>query len=249
MKILLSGATGQMGKAITEVVASHNTEQIVAGFAKNTDDSLPYPVYNNLDISEDTDVIIDFSSPAVLEELLSYAKTKNIGIVLASTGYSDEDISKIKEASTVIPILYSGNLSLGVNVMQIIAEKLASMLEDFDIEIIEKHHRYKVDSPSGTAKMLFEAVNKGRENKLNALQGRDGFYSERPVSEVGVSSLRGGNIVGEHTVYYCGEDEVIELKHIASSKKIFANGAIKAARFLLNRAPGLYNMNDVLMEV
>ncbi|WP_425538662.1 4-hydroxy-tetrahydrodipicolinate reductase [Microaceticoccus formicicus] len=249
MKILLSGATGQMGKAITEVIASHNTDQIVAGFAKDVNDALPYPVYNHLEISEEIDVIVDFSSPAALRELLDFAVSKNIGIVLASTGYSDEDVSVIKDASTKIPILYSGNLSLGVNVMQIIAEKLASMLEDFDIEIVEKHHRYKVDSPSGTAKMLFEAVNKGRDNKLNALQGRDGFYSERTVSEVGVSSLRGGNIVGEHTVYYCGEDEVIELKHIAASKKIFANGAIKAARFLINRAPGLYNMNDVLMEV
>lgn len=249
MKILLSGATGQMGKAITEVIASHNTDQIVAGFAKDVNDTLPYPVYNHLDISEEIDVIVDFSSPAALRELLDFAISKNIGIVLASTGYTDEDVSIIKHASAKIPILYSGNLSLGVNVMQIIAEKLASMLEDFDIEIVEKHHRYKVDSPSGTAKMLFEAVNKGRDNKLNALQGRDGFYSERPVSEVGISSLRGGNIVGEHTVYYCGEDEVIELKHIAASKKIFANGAIKAARFLINRAPGLYNMNDVLMEV
>lgn len=249
MKILLSGATGQMGKAITEVIVSHNTDQIVAGFAKDVNDALPYPVYNHLEISEEIDVIVDFSSPAALRELLDFAVSKNIGIVLASTGYSDEDVSLIKDASAKIAILYSGNLSLGVNVMQIIAEKLASMLEDFDIEIVEKHHRYKVDSPSGTAKMLFEAVNKGRDNKLTALQGRDGFYSERPVSEVGVSSLRGGNIVGEHTVYYCGEDEVIELKHIAASKKIFANGAIKAARFLINRAPGLYNMNDVLMEV
>lgn len=248
MKILLSGATGQMGKAITEVIASRNTDQIVAGYAKDVNDTLPYPVYNHLDIKEDIDVIIDFSSPATLDELLNYAIDKNLGIVLASTGYSDEDVSKIEDASKKIPILYSGNLSLGVNVMQIIAEKLSAMLEDFDIEIVEKHHRYKVDSPSGTAKMLFEAVNKGRDKKLNALQGRDGFYSERPVTEVGVSSLRGGNIVGEHTVYFCGEDEVIELKHIAASKKIFANGSQKAARYLLGRKPGLYNMNDVLAE-
>lgn len=237
-----------MGKAITEVIASRNTDQIVAGYAKDVNDTLPYPVYNHLDIKEDIDVIIDFSSPATLDELLNYAIDKNLGIVLASTGYSDEDVSKIEDASKKIPILYSGNLSLGVNVMQIIAEKLSAMLEDFDIEIVEKHHRYKVDSPSGTAKMLFEAVNKGRDKKLNALQGRDGFYSERPVTEVGVSSLRGGNIVGEHTVYFCGEDEVIELKHIAASKKIFANGSQKAARYLLGRKPGLYNMNDVLAE-
>lgn len=237
-----------MGKAITEVIASRNTDQIVAGYAKDVNDTLPYPVYNHLDIKEDIDVIIDFSSPATLDELLNYAIDKNLGIVLASTGYSDEDISKIEDASKKIPILYSGNLSLGVNVMQIIAEKLSAMLEDFDIEIVEKHHRYKVDSPSGTAKMLFEAVNKGRDKKLIALQGRDGFYSERPVTEVGVSSLRGGNIVGEHTVYFCGEDEVIELKHIAASKKIFANGSLKAARYLLGRKPGLYNMNDVLAE-
>ena len=248
MKVLLSGATGQMGKAITEVVASHNRDEIVAGYAKEKTTDLPYPVYDTLNIDEDVDVIIDFSSPAALDELLNFATEKNLGIVLAATGYSEEEVSKINEASKNIPILYSGNLSLGVNVMQIIAEKLAHMLSDFDIEIVEKHHRYKVDSPSGTAKMLFEAVNRGRDEKLNALQGRDGFYKERPITEVGVSSLRGGNIVGEHTLYYCGEDEVIELKHIAASKKIFANGAIKAARFLIDRKPGLYNMNDVLVE-
>ena len=126
---------------------SHNTDQIVAGFAKDVNDALPYPVYNHLEISEEIDVIVDFSSPAALRELLDFAVSKNIGIVLASTGYSDEDVSVIKDASTKIPIIYSGNLSLGVNVMQIIAERLASMLEDFDIEIVEKHHRYKVDSP------------------------------------------------------------------------------------------------------
>ncbi|MDO5717672.1 MAG: 4-hydroxy-tetrahydrodipicolinate reductase [Tissierellia bacterium] len=248
MKILLSGATGQMGKTITEMVSDSNHE-IVAGFAKEPSNIYDYPVYSNLNIEEDVDIIIDFSSPHALNELLDFAEKKGIGIVLASTGYSDSDIEKIKSASNKIPIVFSGNLSVGINVMQMIAEKLSSLLKGFDIEIVEKHHRYKADSPSGTAKMLFDSVNKGRDNSLFKLEGRSGFYDERKENEVGISSIRGGNIVGEHSVLFCGTDEIIEIKHIASSKKIFANGSIQAAEFLLDKESGLYDMNNVLMEV
>src|SRR5699024_1594666 len=146
-----------------------------------------------------------------------------------------ENVEKIEAAAKQIPILYSGNLSLGVNVMEIVTEKLAQVLADFDIEIIEKHHRYKKDAPSGTAKMLFEAVNKGRNGELVEVDGRAGITEGRQSNEVGVSAIRGGNIVVEHSVIFAGEDEVVEIKHTDTSKKIFAHGAVKAAEFLLTK--------------
>lgn len=245
LRIILGGYDGQMGRVIREVL-DPDKYQIVAGLSlegKNEE----IPVYENpKDIKEKADLIIDFSAPSALDGILAYGLDKNIPLVLAATGYTDEDCNKINKASKEIPVLSSGNMSLGVNVMEAISEKMAAMLEDFDIEIVEKHHRYKKDSPSGTAKMLFDAVNKGRDKSLEELDGRSGFYDERPETEVGISAIRGGNIVGEHTIIFAGQDEVLELTHRASSKKIFALGALKAADFILGQKPGLYTMKDVL---
>lgn len=246
LKILLSGASGQMGNVISQIVEEKDDLEIVCGFAKENYKT-NFPVYTSLnDVKEKVDVLIDFSGAGVLDSIINYAKENNIPLVLASTGYTEEQESKIYDLSENLPILYSRNMSLGVNVMESISEKMASMLSDFDIEIIEKHHNLKKDSPSGTAKMLFEAVNKGRNNTLKELDGRSGFYDGRPKNEVGISSIRAGNIVGEHTIIFAGEDEVIELTHKASSKKIFANGALKAASFIVNEQSGLYTMQDVL---
>lgn len=245
LRIILGGYDGQMGRVIREAL-DPDIYQIVAGLSlegKNEE----IPVYENpKDIKEKADLIIDFSAPSALDGILAYGLDKNIPLVLAATGYTDEDYNKINKASKEIPVLSSGNMSLGVNVMEAISEKMAAMLEDFDIEIVEKHHRYKKDSPSGTAKMLFDAVNKGRVKSLEELDGRSGFYDERPETEVGISAIRGGNIVGEHTIIFAGQDEVLELTHRASSKKIFALGALKAADFILGQKPGLYTMKDVL---
>lgn len=245
LRIILGGYDGQMGRVIREAL-DPDIYQIVAGLSlegKNEE----IPVYENpKDIKEKADLIIDFSAPSALDGILAYGLNKNIPLVLAATGYTDEDYNKINKASKEIPVLSSGNMSLGVNVMEAISEKMAAMLEDFDIEIVEKHHRYKKDSPSGTAKMLFDAVNKGRDKSLEELDGRSGFYDERPETEVGISAIRGGNIVGEHTIIFAGQDEVLELTHRASSKKIFALGALKAADFILGQKPGLYTMKDVL---
>ncbi len=248
MNVLLSGATGAMGHTVTELLEDSEEENIVAGYATEATGVYGYPVYEDLDeVSEEVDVIIDFSSPDFLKELLQYGRENKIGLVLATTGFSSEQEQAIAEASKEVPIVYSRNMSLGVNVLEIITNQLASMLPDFDIEIVEKHHRYKKDSPSGTALMLYDAANEGREGKLQALEGRAGNYEERPDSEIGISAVRGGTIVGEHTVIYAGEDEVVEIKHSAQSKKIFANGARQAARFLLDQTDGLYTMDDVLM--
>ncbi|HHT24403.1 MAG TPA: 4-hydroxy-tetrahydrodipicolinate reductase [Clostridiaceae bacterium] len=251
MKILLSGATGKMGHMITDLLKSSEQHQIVAGFAAELGPDLPYPVYLDLadiDNPEQIDVIIDFSNPASLNALLDFGIKNNLPMVIASTGYSDEQEAAIKAASEKVAILHAKNMSLGVNVMQIMVEQLASMLKNFDIEIIEKHHRYKVDSPSGTAKMLFDAANKGRADSLHALNGRAGIYDGRNKNEIGIAAIRGGTIVGEHSVIFAGEDEIIEIKHNANSRKVFANGAIQAAEFVVEQPAGFYDMDDVLQK-
>lgn len=246
LRILLSGASGQMGKVISQMLENNKDMEISCGFTKENYKA-SFPVYTSLaDIKEEVDVLIDFSEASALEPIIEYGQKNKIPLVLASTGYTEEQEGKIYDLAEDLAILYSRNMSLGVNVMEAIAEKMAAMLSDFDIEIIEKHHNLKKDSPSGTAKMLFESVNKGRNNKLSELDGRSGFYEERPKNEVGISSIRAGNIVGEHTLIFAGEDEIIELTHKASSKKIFASGALKAAQFIVDEEAGLYTMQDVL---
>lgn len=246
LKIILVGATGQMGKTISNLVDTIENIEIVYGVADENGRDLKFPVSEDFPTEKIANVLVDFSTPKLLKNILNYGISTNTPLVLATTGYSLEDLEKIEEASTVIPILQTGNMSVGVNVMEMVVETLSRILEGYDIEIVEKHHKYKVDSPSGTAKMLFEAANRGRENKLNSLEGRAGFFEERPGTEVGISSIRGGNIVGEHSVIFAGVDEIIEIKHIANSKAIFASGAIRGAKFLANKNPGLYTMDDVL---
>lgn len=248
MNILLSGATGKMGRMLIDMLQD-SKHHIVAGYAAEKDPALPFPVcldLNDCPETEQIDVIIDFSSPHALDVLIAFAVRNKIPIVIATTGFSEEQERKIVVAAEHIPVFHSKNMSLGINIMQAVVEQLAAKLGDFDIEIIEKHHRYKADSPSGTAKILFESVNKGRKQSLKALEGRSGFYPGRSHEEVGISAIRGGTIVGEHTVLFAGEDEIIEVKHTANSRAVFANGAIKAAEFLIRQDVGFYDMNDVL---
>lgn len=246
MNILISGVTGAMGQVLVDVITD-SKHQVVAGFANKSSDKFNFPVYTSLtEVKEEVDLVIDFSQPASLEVLLDYGKSNNIPLVIATTGYTPEEEEAIQKASDEIPILFSKNMSLGINMMEKIVHQLAHALPQFDIEIIEKHHRYKKDSPSGTAKMLVEAAKTGRSEDSPVLEGRSGHYDERVKNEIGVMAVRGGTIVGEHTVLFAGEDEVIEIKHSAQSKKVFANGALTAAEFLAGRAPGFYDMNDVL---
>lgn len=247
MKIILSGCTGSMGKVITELISKEKIKmEIVAGFARKKRRDFKYPIYNNFtEIREEADLILDFSSHSCLEEILDYALKMNLPVVLASTGYSKDQERQIKSASNEIPILYSGNMSIGINVLLNVLEKLSRDLEGFNIEIIEKHHKYKSDSPSGTANMLFDAVNKGRDGSLLKKEGRHGIDLLRKPEEVGIHAIRGGTITGEHSVIFAGIDEIIEIKHIASSKTIFAIGALKACKFIIDREVGLYDMKDV----
>lgn len=246
MNILISGVTGAMGQVLVDLI-SDSKHRVVAGFANKSLEKFNFPVYTSLtDVEEEVDLVIDFSQPTSLKALLDYGKSNNIPLVIATTGYTDEEEQAIREASSEISILFAKNMSLGINMTEKIVEQLAHALPQFDIEIIEKHHRYKKDSPSGTAKMLVEAAKAGRSDESPVLEGRSGHYDERIKNEIGVMAVRGGTIVGEHTVLFAGEDEVIEIKHSAQSKKVFANGALTAAEFLVEQAPGLYDMNDVL---
>lgn len=230
MEIIIHG-TGVMGKLIKETV-ENNKNMRVTGFA----DELTV---------ETGDVIIDFSHYSRLDSLLDYSKNKKIPLVVATTGYSDETLKKIKKTAEVIPVLLSSNMSLGVNLLNDILERIVPVLyENYDIEIVEKHHNKKVDSPSGTAKTLVETIEKSCPENMREQYGREG-NSKREKYEIGIHSLRGGTIVGEHSVLFCGEDEIIEIKHTAMSKKIFVVGALKAAEFLIGKEAGLYTMKDI----
>lgn len=230
IKIIIHG-TGTMS-SILKSVAEAEEDLEVSGFADDL-------------TNEKGDIIIDFSHFSRIPNMLNFAVNNNIPIVICTTGYDDKILSQIKEASSKIPILLSSNTSIGINLMNDLVSKMAENLNGFDIEIIETHHNKKVDSPSGTAKTLFNAINQTLENKMNLINGREGNH-KRDKNEIGIHSIRGGSVVGEHRVIFYGDDEAIEIKHSAMSKKIFVYGAIKAAKFLIGKNPNLYGMKDVL---
>lgn len=247
MNILLNGANGRMGKeVITAVNNQENNFKIVCGYDKD-EANLGFPVYNNIEkIHENLDVIIDFSVPAATFEILKYAKKNGIPIVIATTGFSKEELEKIEEYSKEIPIFRSSNMSLDINLMANIIQKVAQVLTDSDIEIIETHHNRKVDSPSGTAILLADAINEVLNEKKEYTFDRMQKREKRNKNEIGFSSIRGGNIVGEHTVAFFGESETLEITHKAYSRQVFAEGALKAAEYIVNKKSGLYNMKDIV---
>lgn len=243
MKIILCGACGQMGKNVTELAG----EQIVCGIDLNPSPA-PYPVYKSFgEITEKADVVIDFSSPKELSARLDYCADNRLPIVLASTGFTDEDLKRIDACAKKTAVFKTGNLSIGVNLLQYLVKKAAEVLGgDFDAEIIERHHRIKKDAPSGTALMLAESVNEGFGGNKRNIYGRKGAVGARTREEIGIHAVRGGTIVGEHEVMFAGEDEIVTLSHSARSRRVFASGALKAAAFLLDKPAGLYDMNDLL---
>lgn len=246
MNILLVGATGAMGKVLTELIEEQENMNIVAGISAE-EVKLPYPLYSDFSsIKEQADMIIDFSNAKVTPALLDYIQETKIPAVIATTGLSDELKQRMEELSKESPIFYTQNMSLGINIMSEAIKLLASALQDFDIEILEAHHNQKVDAPSGTAELLFHSV---KEIKQDAypVYDRSSQRKKRDANEVGISALRGGTIVGEHSVFFCGTDEIVEIKHSAGSKKVFAKGAIRAAEFLIQKNNGLYNMKDVIL--
>ena len=236
MKAVVVGY-GAMGHIIADMLKEKN--ELAAVVALECD-------YKKLDdVKEEFDVIIDFSNPANLDMIYDYSKKTKCPVVFATTGYTNDQLEKINDLAKVSPVLRSANFSLGVILLNRLVKEATPILKDFDIEIIEAHHNKKVDSPSGTAKMLLDSV--VQETGYSPVYGREG-YSPRQKNEIGVHSLRGGTVVGEHEVNYYGVDEVISLKHTAQSKKIFAVGAIKAAAWLCDKNAGFYNMDDVLFQ-
>lgn len=247
LKILISGALGHVGRKITEVCKTSDKYSVVCGVDRITD-SGDFPIFTDFDnVNIIPDIIIDFSNPSVLEGLLKFATKNNIPCILATTGYSNEQIEKIKEASKTIPVFFTANMSLGINLLCSLVKKASAVLGDgFDVEIIEKHHNQKIDAPSGTALMLANAINNINEDKYYYEFDRHSKRVKRSPNEIGIHSVRGGTIVGEHDVIFAGKDEVLTLSHSAFSKEVFVSGALKAADFLIEKPAGLYDMNDVL---
>lgn len=249
-KILLSGCNGAMGQVITKLAEKKKNLKIVAGYDVNTSIKNTYPVFNNLkECNVNADVIIDFSHPAAFESLLEFARAKKIPSVFATTGLANSQINALKAASKDIPVFYAANMSIGVNLLINLVKKAAKVLEkDFDIEIVEKHHNLKIDAPSGTALAIADAVNSVLDEKHNYVYDRHSSRKRRSKKEIGIHAVRGGTIVGEHSVIFAGNDEIIELNHIAMSKEIFAEGALNAAVFMHGKGAGMYGMDDLIQS-
>lgn len=236
-----------MGNAVINLVKENDDINIVAGVDAYVK-PLDFPVFKSFaEVGITPDVIVDFSNVAALDGLLDFALKQKVPAVIATTGFDDKQISAIKAASKKIPVFFTANMSLGINVLSSLVKKAASILgSDFDVEIVEKHHNRKLDAPSGTALMLANAVNSAFEDTYVYEYDRHSKRRMRPKNEIGIHSVRGGTIVGEHEVIFAGHEEVITLSHSAQSKGVFAAGAVAAARFLANAAPGLYDMSDLL---
>ena len=247
IKVLVCGIGGKMGANITALLNCDNQAQAVCGVDLHTPENCKIPVYSSFGgVKENVDVIIDFSSPKVIREELGWAVKNKVPAVLASTGYSADDLKFIDECSEKIAIFRTANFSLGVNLLVKLVRQAALVLgENFDIEIIEKHHNKKADAPSGTALMLADSANSAFGGDKKYLNGREGIIGRRG-NEIGIHAVRGGTIVGEHDVMFAGEDEIVTLSHSAHSKSVFASGAIKAAKWLVGKPAGTYDLFDVL---
>lgn len=248
VRLIVSGCNGKMGRMITACVANRCDCEIVAGFDINTESSGGYPVYANpLNCDVQADAIIDFSHPSALSGVLQYAKEHKLPVVVATTGLSQQQIDSVKASAADVPVFFSANMSLGISLLAELARKAAAVLgEDFDVEILEKHHNQKIDAPSGTALLLADALKDALPYEAEYTFDRHAVRQKRDRKEIGFSSIRGGTIVGEHDVIFAGRDEVLTLSHSAASKEVFAVGAINAAIFLTKQSAGYYSMKDLV---
>lgn len=245
--IILCGANGKMGKVIRDIVAKRDDCRIAAGIDLNTEGD-SFPIYSSFDeIKEDADVIIDFSNPALLNDLLDFAVKKSMPVVIATTGYDESQKKQIEEASRKTSVFFTYNMSLGINLLANLAKKVVQVLGDgFDIEIIEKHHNQKIDAPSGTALMLADAICEELNKPMKYEYDRHSKREKRTKNEIGMHAVRGGTIVGEHEIMFAGRDEIITLSHSARSKEVFAVGAVNAALFLKDKPAGMYSMKEMI---
>ncbi len=249
VNVIMHGCNGHMGRVITDLVSKDSEIQIVAGVDVFTGVANDYPVFSSIfDCNVEADAIIDFSSTAAIDDLLAFAEQTQTPVVLCTTGLSAEQLEKVQKTGKSVAVLKSANMSLGINTLMKLLQMAAEILADrgFDIEIVEKHHNQKVDAPSGTALALADCINQVLNNEYDYTYDRSTVREKRKQKEIGISAVRGGTIVGDHDVIFAGTDEVIEIKHRAYSKAVFAKGAIDAAKFLKGKPAGLYNMADVI---
>ena len=251
-KMILSGCSGSMGKTVSCCAADRGDVEIVAGIDRNPSPEVPYPVFSDpLEIDAKADALIDFSNPALLSPLLEFGKKRGMPLVLCTTGYSGEQVSAVERASREIPIFYSRNMSMGINLLLELVKKAERVLgPDFDVEIVETHHNRKIDAPSGTALMIADAVSEASSSGsgMHYMYDRHSQRKKRGRDEIGIHSVRGGTVVGEHEVIFAGPHEVLTITHSAQSKEIFARGALNAAIFLTHQAAGLYSMADLIQQ-
>ncbi len=249
VKIIMHGCNGHMGQVISGIVEKDPDAEIVAGIDIADQGKNSYPVFTDIDTCQvEADAIIDFSSAKATDKLLEYSAARQIPVVLCSTGLSEEQLAEVEETSKKVAVLKSANMSLGINTLLKLVQDAAKVLATagFDMEIVEKHHRLKVDAPSGTALALADSINEAMDNKYHYVYDRSQKREKRDDKEIGISAVRGGTIVGEHEIIFAGQDEVIEFKHTAYSKAIFGKGAVEAAKFLAGKPAGRYDMSDVI---
>lgn len=247
--IILCGCNGKMGHAVQNLVHQREECSIVAGVDITPQEASPFPVYASLEaVQEQAQVVVDFSNPSALSSILEYCRSHpGTAAVLCTTGYSAEQTQEIQKAAKELPLFYSRNMSLGVNLLIELAKKAESVLGDgFDVEIVEMHHNQKIDAPSGTALMIADAINQVRENSMQYVYDRHSQRKKREKKEIGLHSVRGGSIVGEHQVIFAGQSEVLTLSHSAQSKELFAVGAVNAALFMNCKGLGLYDMSHLI---
>ncbi len=247
--IILHGCNGKMGQIITDICREDEEVRIVAGIDTADLGNMPCPVYTDItQCGADADVLIDFSTAKAVDSVVDYCVAKRLALVLCTTGLSEEQEQKTKEASRTIPVLKSANMSLGINTLFDLLQKAAKVLAPagFDVEIVERHHNQKIDAPSGTALALADAVNDALEQAYEYRFDRSTERKKRDPKEIGISAVRGGTIVGEHEVIFAGRDEVIEIRHTSYSRAVFGKGAVEAAKFLAGKEAGYYDMRKVV---
>lgn len=250
LNILFCGAAGRMGRATAELVEKDDNITICAGVDIADGTALSFPIYKRInDVKETPDVIIDFSNHALLPDIVSYAVKNRIPAVICTTGHSLDELAIMRDASAKIPIFYSRNMSLGINLTIELAKLAACALGgDYDIEIVEAHHNQKLDAPSGTALMIADAVNKALGGKEQYIYDRHDVRRKRGKDEIGIHSIRAGSIVGEHTIIFGGDEEILKISHSATSRSVFASGALSAAKFIVNMPNGMYDMGDIIRK-
>ncbi len=247
IKVLINGCNGRMGQVLVSEIENFDNLLLIGGFDINDRGLNTFPVYSNIyDIDKKPDVIVDFSVPMSTLNILEYAKKNKIAMVIATTGFDEDQLAELKQASNLIPIFQSYNMSFDICLMKKIVSEVAKYLCGADIEIIETHHNSKIDAPSGTALSLANSINEALGNRMHYVYNRHDTSKKRQKNEIGISSIRGGNIIGEHSVQFFSPHETFEIKHTSYSRNVFAEGALKACEFIVGKKAGLYGMEDIM---